>query len=176
MTEKDKNQETFKEAKEPLEDEKTLLIERLKEIEEELYLLQRKDAERNADYEKRVKDIELKKIEAELEKEAKELKEVYPEFDVEKELENPTFQTLVNSGIPMKTAYEAIHLEEIKKAGEKNAQKKALSEYKKTALRPEENGISLKQGGILRAGVHSLSKKDREELAKRARKGEIIRF
>ena len=156
--------------------EKELLIERLKEIEEELYLLQRQNKEREQDYSSRVKELQLKEIESALEAEAKALKGEYPAFDAEAELENQDFVRLVNSGLPMKTAYEALHLDEIKKSGEPAAGKKALSEYQKAAQRPEENGVSLKQGGILKSGVHSLSKSDREDIAKRARRGEIIQF
>lgn len=151
------------------------IIERLKEIEEELYLLKRADKEREQAYSERLKGIEIEKIEKELDAEAKALKEIYPSFDVEAELDNPTFARLVSGGLPMKTAYEVLHLEEIKRLGEEEAGKKALSKYKKTAQRPLENGISAK-GGILKSGVHSLSRKDRAELAKRAAKGEIISF
>ncbi len=156
--------------------EKEMLIERLKEIEEELFTLQQQDAIREQSYQDKVKEIELKEIEAALEKEAEALKAEYPDFDVEAELENPVFVNLVNSGLPMKTAYEAIHLEEIKKLSAAEAGKKALSDYRKASKRPEENGISGGQGGILKSGVHSLSKGDRAELAKRARRGEVIRF
>ena len=152
------------------------IIERLKEIEEELYILQRADKEREQNFSERLKGIEIEKIEKELDAEAKALKEIYPDFDVEAELDNPTFASLVSGGLPMKTAYEVLHLEEIKKMGEEEAGKKALSKYKKTAQRPLENGISASKGGILKSGVRSLSKKDRAELAKRVAKGEIISF
>ena len=157
-------------------DEKAALIERLKEIEEELYELQQREAERQQEYEARQKDMELKSLESELEAEARALKEEYPGFDPEKELEYPDFVKLVNSGLPMKTAYEALHLEDIRKKSLAEGEKKALSDNKKTTARPDENGVSLKSGGILKSGVHSLSKRERAELAKRAGKGEIIRF
>jgi len=165
-----------KTEQEMLEKAEAKIIERLKEIEEELYVLQRQDRQREENYQKKVVDIEVRKIEEELKKEADELKKLYPDFDVETELENPVFVSLVNQGLSMKTAYEAIHLDEIKTKGAEEAGKKAILGYKKNALRPEENGISLRLGGILKSGVHSLSKKDRAELAKRARKGEIITF
>lgn len=160
----------------PLTNERDLLLERLKEIEEELFALSLKDQERQRDYEQRVKDMEIQKIEAQLAQEAEALRGEYPEFNVETELENPAFVRLVNSGLPMKTAYEALHLNEIKQQGAQEAGARALEEYKRAALRPDENGISLSQGGILKSGVHSLSKRDRAELARRARLGEIIRF
>ena len=69
--------------------ERDMLIERLKEIEEELYTLKEQDALREQDYQAKLKDMEIRKVEAELEKEAEVLKKAYPSFDVEAELENP---------------------------------------------------------------------------------------
>ena len=78
----------------------------------------------------------------------------------------------------MKTAYEAIHLEEIKNKSEKEEKKENEKDKdkEKKAERPSENGISTKGGLVLKSGVHSLSKRDRAELAKRAGRGETIRF
>lgn len=158
--------------------ERDMLIERLKEIEEELYTLKEQDALREQDYQARLKDMEIRKVEAELEKEAEALKKAYPSFDVEAELENPQFAALLNAGLPMKTAYEAIHLEEIKNKSEKEEKKENEKDKdkEKKAERPSENGISTKGGLVLKSGVHSLSKRDRAELAKRAGRGETIRF
>lgn len=144
----------------------------LKGIEDELSAIKKADGERKADYEKRVKDFEVSKIEEELKKEAASLKEEYPDFDAEAELENETFAKLINAGLPMKVAYEVVHLEEIKQG----AKAKSDEDEKRAALRPEENGISASGGATLSSGVKSLSKKDRAELAKRARMGEIIRL
>ena len=157
-------------------DEKTLLAERLKEIEEELFVLKSQEEKRADLYNKRIQDMEVKKIEEELLSEEKALKELYPDFDAEKELENETFRALLNQGISMKTAFEALNLDKIKKEGEKSAGKRAVESFKKLSLRPDENGAGKKEGAVLKSGVFSLSKKERQDLAKRAQKGEIITF
>lgn len=140
---------------------------RLSEIEAALSELLSREEERKKEYEKKISDYEVKALEKELEKEAKELKKVYPDFDENKELENEVFVKLMLAGLDMKTAYEAVHLGDIKKAAEKPE--------KKTA-RPEENGSAGGGSALFKSGVYALSKKDRADLAKRAQKGEIIRF
>ena len=144
----------------------------LKGIEDELLSLKKEDGERKASYEQKVKDFEIKKIEEELKKEAEEVKEEYPDFDPETELENEVFSKLISAGLPMKTAYEAVHIEEIKSALKSKKEEKE----KKLSSRPEENGLGASGGLSLGSGVKSLSKRDRAELARRARMGEIIKL
>lgn len=147
--------------------------DRLYEMENALKELLEREEERKRSYEEKLTDFEVKSIEKDLEREAEELKKVYPEFDREKELENGVFVNLLLAGLDMKTAYEAVHLDEIK---EKAEVEKELSEEPKKVKRPVENGSLGSESAIFKSGVHALTGKDRKELAKRALRGEIIKF
>lgn len=142
--------------------------EKLSEIVAILENLLERENMRNADYEEKLKGFQVREFENALLKEEAELKKTYPEFSLEKELSNDVFRKLIEAGLDMKTAFEAVHLEEVRKKAEKTAEPKKK--------RPVENGSLGTDSAIFKSGVYALSKKDRQELAKRAQRGEVIRF
>lgn len=106
------------------------------------------------------------------------LKAEYPKFDLEAESGNPEFVSLLRSGVPVKTAFELVHLEDIK-AGvaastAKAAEKQITANIKARGARPSEAGS--KSGVSTKIDVSKLDKKGRAELIARAAKGEIISF
>lgn len=129
-------------------------------------LLERENM-RKADYEDALKGYKVKEFENALLKEEAELQKKYPEFSLEKELSNDVFRKLVEAGLDLKTAFEATHLEDALKKSKNDEPKKK---------RPVENGSVGTDSAIFKSGVYALSKKDRQELAKRAQRGETIRF
>ena len=150
---------------------------RLEEIEEMLSELLAREEARKEEYGRKMADYEIRELQRDLEKQADAVRADYPDFDEEKELENEVFKNLVLSGLDMKTAYEAVHLDELKAASEADAkQAEERDTAKKKTARPEENGSMSSGGALFKSGVYGLSKKDRAELARRAQKGEIIRF
>ena len=154
---------------------------RLEEIEEMLSELLAREEARKEEYGQKMADYEIREIQRGLERQAEAVRADYPDFDEEKELENEVFKNLVLNGLDMKTAYEAVHLDELKAASEakkKHAEEAASQEenVKKKAARPEENGSMSGGSALFKSGVYGLSKKERAELARRAQKGEIIRF
>lgn len=112
--------------------------------------------------------------------EAEQLKAKYPGFDMDTELVNPNFQRLLSSGISMSHAYEVLHMEEILNSTVKNTadmtQKNVVENIRARGSRPIENGLSSQNAFQTKSDVTKLTKKDREELAERARRGEIISF
>ena len=142
--------------------------EKLSEIVAILENLLERENMRNADYEEKLRGFQVRGFENALLKEEAELKKTYPEFSLEKELSNDVFRKLIEAGLDMKTAFEAVHLEEVRKKAEKTAEPKKK--------RPVENGSLGTDSAIFKSGVYALSKKDRQELAKRAQRGEVIRF
>lgn len=110
-------------------------------------------------------------------REAGELAELYPQFDVEGELSDPALAALLTRrGRPMslRAAFEALHFEELRGQMEREAQARAMEELRARQQRPVENGASA-QGGFQTPGGH-MSRKEREALAKRAARGERISF
>ena len=109
-------------------------------------------------------------------REAEPLKERYPGFNLENELQNPEFGKLLQRGIPMEHAYKLLHHDELIAAAEKSAAEKISKNVQSRAARPSENGHGNQSGVVGKSDVHKLTKKDRAELAKRAARGERIEF
>ena len=112
--------------------------------------------------------------------EGEKLKELYPSFDFRAETANKDFTDLLKSGIPVQKAYELVHMEEIKEAAARAAAQTAgeqvVAKIKSKASRPLENGTSSQSAVITKSDVHGLSRADRAEIARRAQRGEKIRF
>ena len=112
--------------------------------------------------------------------EGEKMKEVYPTFDFRTEAANRDFMGLLKSGLGVQQAYELVHMEEIKAAAAKSAAQTAGEQMKariqNKASRPSENGTSSQSAVITKSDVHSLSRQDRAEIARRAQRGEKIRF
>lgn len=124
-------------------------------------------------------ELQLMKLRSEAEKlrtEAAETKELYPEFDFEKEVKNPEFMKLLNLGAGVKKAYEVTNIDKILENNTKSAEKKVIDSIRSKGNRPVENGSEGASGILLAGGVSKLSRKERAELAKRAAKGERISF
>lgn len=112
--------------------------------------------------------------------ESQTVRESYPEFDIFSESKNPAFVSLLKSGIDVKTAYEVVHHSELvtraADAAAREAEKKTADAIRQRAQRPAENGLSSGSSAILKNNVSSLSAKDREDIARRAARGEKITF
>lgn len=103
-----------------------------------------------------------------------ELKETYPEFDFKGEMQNVSFRRLLQAGIPVKTAYETIHMSDIVSAARAETEKSVIENIRERQLRPKENGLKSSGGFVLDKDVSKLTKKERAELRERARRGETI--
>lgn len=107
-------------------------------------------------------------------------KDFYPEFNLEKELGNKQFLDFLKLRIPMKQAYELVHMEEIKAAEAKRAAETASAQMQANirakASRPSENGTSKQSAVITKSDVHSLTKEDRAAAAREAMRGKKIQW
>lgn len=112
--------------------------------------------------------------------EAQELRGLYPHFDLGAEMQNRQFMSMLRSGVPVKTAYEVAHMEEIKMAVEKSAakaaEKQVVDAIRAKGMRPAENGTAAQSGFTVKDDVSKLSRKDRAEIARRVARGEKIVF
>lgn len=113
-------------------------------------------------------------------KDGEALKQSYPGFELDKEMENETFRRLLASNVPMKTAFEVIHKDEIIKGAvhltTEEARKQIVNAVASGAKRPAENGIASQGGAIIKDDPKKLTKADREEIRRRVRSGEKIVF
>lgn len=105
-----------------------------------------------------------------------EVKKAYPQFDLESEAKNPKFVDLLVRGIDVQTAFEVIHMNDIKMMSANARQKAVVNSVRANGLRPSENGAQNPRGVVTKTNVGELSKKDRAEIIRRVQRGEHIEF
>jgi len=116
-----------------------------------------------------------------------EMKQAYPDFDLESEMQNPQFgrllATMQKSGFPnaLRTAYEAVHREEIMGGAMRYAvaqtERKISNSIQSGMRRPTENGTTQQAAASVgTVDPSKLTKSQIEDLKKRAERGERITF
>lgn len=112
--------------------------------------------------------------------EAEQTKSVYPTFNLQEEMQNPQFRQLLQSNVPVRTAFEVIHKDEITHAAmqytAKTVEQKLTNKLVANGARPAENGSSGQSTVITKSDVSQLTKEDRQEIARRVARGERIVF
>lgn len=112
--------------------------------------------------------------------EGEQLKADYPDFDLGTEARNPQFLSMLKSGVPVKLAYEVLHMDGIKavvaQAAAQRTEKQVVDGIRAKGARPPENGTAAQSGFTVKDDVSKLTKKDRAEIARRAARGERITF
>lgn len=109
-----------------------------------------------------------------------ETQKVYPGMKLDTELANPDFQRLLRSGVPVKAAYEVVHMNEIMGGAMQYAAQRAAKNVTDNviagAARPAENGTGAQ--GAVSAKVDPSKFTDKEIKAYRERltRGERITF
>lgn len=115
---------------------------------------------------------------AQWDREAEELKGVYPSFDIASEQENEQFMKLLGAGVPMRTAYEVAHKDEIIRSAmsftaEKTAEKVANS-VRANSSRPTENGLSSNSAALSTVDINKMTKQQIDAIKQRVFNGERI--
>lgn len=145
----------------------------VKGIERENQRLKQKE---QALYEEQQMQENFAKIEAEAEK----LQEIYPAFSLADEMENIDFVKMLDLGFSVKSAYEALHIDDLQsiqaKAIEEKATENVVNTIKANAKRPSENGLKSQPGNKVNNDIKSLSLEDTDKYIERALKGEKISF
>lgn len=110
--------------------------------------------------------------------EGEELKQLYPKFDLEAESQNPQFLALLRAGTPIKTAFEVIHMEEIKaglaQSTAQAAERQITSNIRARGQRPTETGAGGNAAFTVKTDMDKLSKEERADIAKRVLRGERV--
>ena len=115
------------------------------------------------------------------------VKQVYPNFDLDSEMENPQFGKLLatfqSSGFPnaVQTAYEAVHRDEIFSGAMRYAvqqtQNKISNSIQSGMNRPTENGLGqTSTASVGNVDPSKLTKAQIDEIRKRAERGERVTF
>ena len=108
------------------------------------------------------------------------LKAKYPNFDIAADLQDKSFVGMLRAGVPMEVAYQAKHHSEIVAGAVSTAkaetEKNVVDNIRARGSRPQENGTQSQSSFTVRDDPHSLTKAERAEIARRAARGEVIRF
>lgn len=111
---------------------------------------------------------------------AEELKEIYPGFDLAKEVENQDFIADLKAGKTVRKAYEAAHLDEILsgavQATASNVRKSVVNSIAARGMRPSENGTKSRPGVVVKDDVNSLTDKDIDQILRQVKSGKKISF
>lgn len=153
--------------------------ERLKDRQENARLQKELDKYRNEQMQAKASQDAYNQYNAWV-KEADELKQLYPSFDLAKELENEEFRDdLVNSGKSLRKVYEAMHLQEIIAGAIQTtamkSQEAVINNIKARGMRPAENGQRMGSVSV-KKNVNELTDKDIERIYERVKKGDKISF
>ena len=111
---------------------------------------------------------------------AEALRETVPDFDFSRETANEEFAQLLAAGLPVETAYEVVHRNELLESGMRYAaretERRILGALAARGGRPGENGLSTNGAALVKSDPRSLTKAERREIARRAMRGEKITF
>jgi len=108
--------------------------------------------------------------------EAEAMKAEYPDFNLAEAAQNNQFMDLLKSGVPVKSAYELLNIDNIKAQMQATAQAQVTQNIQAKQSRPKEAASKSQPGIVIKSDVSSLTEKDRAEIVKRAARGEKISF
>ena len=111
---------------------------------------------------------------------AEALRETVPDFDFSRESANEDFTRLLAAGLPVETAYEIVHRDELLESGMRYAaretERRLLGALSARVGRPGENALSSSGAALVKSDPRSMTKAERREIARRAMRGEKITF
>jgi len=126
------------------------------------------------------KDEGARQIYEKWSQEGEALKQVYPNFDFDAECENKDFTDMITAGVGVEHAYKVAHMDELMSGAlqftAQQIQQKVINGIKTRGNRPAENGNSSQAAAVTKKDVSQLTKKDMDEIDRRAARGEKIRF
>lgn len=117
-------------------------------------------------------------IRAQWDAQAEQLKAQYPDFDLQEVLDNPQVAKLMRMGCSMPEAYRAAYFDHIMEQNEartaQRVEQGVAARIQQRASRPGENGT--RPGGAVttHVDISNTTRRQREELERRARRGEKI--
>ncbi len=157
--------------------EKGVTVEQLKQFKK----MEKENAElKKLRDEKNAKEAAEKRVAAWME-ESKQVKAIYPSFDLKSEMQNSKFVDLLRvPGVDVRTAYELVHKDQIIAGAmqftAKTVEKKIADKIAANGARPTENGLSSQSASLTRSDVSQLSKADILDIQRRVARGEKVSF
>lgn len=115
-------------------------------------------------------------------RQGEEMKKIFPDFDLQKELQNEQFRRLTapGSGLDVRAAYYAIHHDELEPQamayGIQRAQQQISQTLQANRQRPMEGAMRTGQPADISIDPRKMTREERRHYIERARRGEIITF
>lgn len=109
-------------------------------------------------------------------REVEETRGTYPQFDFAEASSDPRFTALLENGLSVQQAYEALHLDQVKAQAARDAEKRLADHIRARGARPQENGAAAQAAVAVRPDVGRLTRQQRSEIAQKAMRGETITF
>ena len=111
---------------------------------------------------------------------AQQARKLYPSLDLAQEVHNPRFMRLLSSGVELGDAYLVAHLDEIipsvMQYSAKAVEEKLANRIAANGVRPSESAMAARGTTVVADQVAHMSKAQRQDIIRRVRRGEIIRF
>lgn len=126
----------------------------------------------------RAQQARIAELQAGWDREAEQLKAQYPDFNMAEVLANPEVEKMMRSGVSMTNAYRSAYFDHILKqqqaATARQVEQGVVNRLQQRNARPGENGT--RPGGAVQTkiDVSHMSRKEMEEIEKRAMRGEVI--
>ena len=126
----------------------------------------------------RVQQARIAELQAGWDREAEQLKAQYPDFNMAEVLANPEVEKMMRSGVSMTNAYRSAYFDHTLKqqqaATARQVEQGVVNRLQQRNARPGENGT--RPGGAVQTkiDVSHMSRKEMEEMEKRAMRGEVI--
>ena len=106
------------------------------------------------------------------------VRQIYPNFDFRTELQNDQFRMLIQSNIPVQTAYEVVHKDELIPAAmqftAKQVEAKVANNVRAGQKRPAEGAASSRSAVQVKSDPSKFTKADMDEIERRVARGERI--
>lgn len=103
-------------------------------------------------------------------RQAEELKSLYPDFDLAKELEDPEFKYLIHprgGKLSVKRAYESIHSDEVQarqaQVVAETVKQQIANAIRSGSFRPTENGTGAKAASVATVNPRKMTQRERED-------------
>lgn len=110
---------------------------------------------------------------------ARAARRTYPQLDLREELRSPRFADMVLRGVDVKTAYEAVHHEEMLRSAMGYGVQKASEKLSRARItgRPAENGAESQSASVERLDPRHMTAEERAEIRRRVlERGEKVWF
>ena len=126
----------------------------------------------------REQQARIAELQAGWDREAEQLKAQYPDFNVAEVLANPEVEKMMRSGVSMTNAYRSAYFDHILKqqqaATARQVEQGVVNRMQQRNARPGENGTRPGSAVQTKIDVSHMSRKEMEEMERRAMRGEVI--